>query len=171
MWELDYKEGWVLKNWCFQIVVLEKTFESPLDSTEIKPVDPKGNQPWILTGRTNAEAEAPKLWLSDVKSQLMGKDTAAGKDWGQEEKWVTEDKMVGWHHWLNGCEFEQALWVVKNSEAWYPTVHGLQRLGQDWVTEQQGKRCNGCSLFCVYSSKKPPSVEETKLNKNALCAK
>ena len=170
MWELDCKEGWVLKK-CFQIVVLEKTFESFLDSMDMKWVNPNGNQSWIFIERTDAEAEAPKLWLSDVKSQLIGKDTAAGKDWGQEEKWVTEDKMVGCHHWLSGREFEHTLWVVKNRKVWHPAVHGSQRLGQDWVTEQQGNRCNGCSLFCVYSSKELPSVEETKLNKNALCAK
>ena len=109
MWELDYKEGWEPKNWCFQTVVLEKTPESPLDSKEIKPVNPKGNQPWILIGRTNAEAETPVLWPLDVKSQLTGKDPDAGKEWGQEEKGTTEDEMVGWHHRLNGHEFKHAL--------------------------------------------------------------
>ena len=106
MWELDHKEGWALENWSFQIVVLEKTLESPLDSKEIKPVKPKGGQPWKLTGRTDAEADAPIIWLPDVKSQLIGKDPDAGKDWGQE-KGVAEDDMVGWHHWLSGHEFEQ----------------------------------------------------------------
>ena len=102
------KEGWVPKNWCFWTVVLEKTLESPLDCKEIKPVNPKGNQPWIFTGRT--DAEAPTLWPSDVKSQLIRKDhDAAGKDWRLEEKGMTEDEMVGQHHWLNGHEFEQAL--------------------------------------------------------------
>ena len=104
---LDQKEGWAPKNWCFQIVVLEKTLESPLDSKEIKSVNPKGNQPWIIIGRTDAEAEAPLLWPPDVKSWLIGKDPDAGKDWGQEEKRMTEGEMVGWHHWLNGHEFEQ----------------------------------------------------------------
>ena len=107
MWELDHKEGWVLKNWCFWIVLLEKTLESPLDSKGIKPVNLKGNQPWIFIGRTDAEAEAPLLWPPDVKSWLIGKDPDAGKDWKQEKKGVTEDKMVGWHHWLNGHEFPQ----------------------------------------------------------------
>ena len=93
MWELDHKEGWVPKNWYFQIVMLEK---SPLDSKKIKPVNPKGNQPWIFIGRTHVEAEAPVLWPPDVKSQLIGKDSDAGEDWGKEEKKVvTEDKMVG----------------------------------------------------------------------------
>ena len=97
--------GWAPKNWCVQTVVLEKTIESPLDSKDIKPFDPKGNQPWIFIGRT--DAEVPILWPPDAKSRLTGKDPYAGKDWGQEEKGVIEDKMVGWHHWLNGHEFEQ----------------------------------------------------------------
>ena len=105
--ELDYKESWVLKNWCFWTVVLEKTLESPLDCKEIQPVHPKGNQSWIFTGRTNAEAETPILWSPDVNSQLIGKDPDAGKDWGQEEKGTAEDEMAGWHHWLKGHEFEQ----------------------------------------------------------------
>ena len=107
MWELDYKESWVLNNWCFWTVVLEKTLESPLDCKEIQPVNPKGNQSWVFIGRTDAEAEAPILWPPDVKSWLIGKDPDAGKDWRQEEKGITEDEMVGWHHWLNGHEFEQ----------------------------------------------------------------
>ena len=109
MWQLDHKESWVPKNWCFWTVVLEKTLESPLDCKEIKAVNPKGNQPWILTGRTDAEAEAPILWLPDVKNWLIGKDPGARKCWRQEEKGMTEDEMVGWYHRLNGHEFEQAL--------------------------------------------------------------
>ena len=107
MWGLGHKEGWVLKNWCFWTVVLEKTLESPLDCKVIKPVNPKGNQCWIVIGRT--DAEAPKLWPPDEKSQLIGKDPDAGKDWRQEEKGMTEDEMVGWHHQFNQHEFEQAL--------------------------------------------------------------
>ena len=107
MWELDYKEGCVLKNWCFRIVVLEKTLQSPLDSKEIKTVNPKGNQPWIFIGRIDAEAEVPIFWPPDVNSQLIGNDPDAGKDWEQEEKRVTEDETVGWDHLLNGHEFEQ----------------------------------------------------------------
>ena len=106
MWELDHKEGWVLKNWCFLTVLLEKTLESPVDC-KIEPVDPKGNQFWIFIGRT--DAEAPILWLPDAKNWLIRKDPDAGKDWGQEEKGATEDEMVGWHHWLNGHAFEQTL--------------------------------------------------------------
>ena len=104
--ELNHKEDWVPKNWCFQIVVLEKTPNRPLDSKEIKLVNAKGNQPWMFTGRTDAEAEAPILWPPNAKSQLIGKDPDAGKDWGQEKR-ATEDEMVGWHHWLKGHDFEQ----------------------------------------------------------------
>ena len=106
MWELDHKEGLVPKNWCFQTVVLEKTLESPLGRKDIKTVNPKRNQPWIFIGRTDAEAEAPILGLPGVRSWFIGKDPDAGTDWGQEEKRTTEDEMVGWHHWLNGHEFE-----------------------------------------------------------------
>ena len=106
MWELDSKESWGPKNWCFWTVVLEKTLESPLYCREIQPVHPKGNQSWIFIGRTDAEAETPILWLPDVKNWLICKDPHAGKDWGQEEKGTTEDEMVGWHHQLNGHEFE-----------------------------------------------------------------
>ena len=105
MWELDYKESWVPKNWCFWTVVLEN--ESPLDCKEIQPVHPKGNQSWIFTGRTHAEDETPVFCQPDVKNWLIGKDSDSGKDWRQEEKGITEDEMVGWHHWLNGREFEQ----------------------------------------------------------------
>ena len=106
-WELDPKEGWALKNWWFWTVVLEKTLESPLDCKEIWPVNPKGNQSWVFTGRTDAEAEAPISWPFAVKSQIIGKDPDAGKDWRQEEKGVTEDEVVKWHHWFNGHEFDQ----------------------------------------------------------------
>ena len=111
MWELDYKESWALKNWCFRIVVLEKTLESPLDCKEMQPVHPKGNQSWIFTGRTDAEPETLILWPPDAKKWLIEKDPDAGKDWRQEEKGSTEDEMAGWHHQLHGHEFEQALGV------------------------------------------------------------
>ena len=103
--ELDYKESWVLKNWCFWTMVLEKTLESPLDCKEIQPVHPNENQSWLFIGRTDAEAETPILWPPDAKSWLIGKDPEAGKDWGQEEKGKTEDEMVEWHHRLDGHEF------------------------------------------------------------------
>ena len=102
MWELDHKEGWTLKNWCFWAVVLEKTLESPFDCKEIKPANPKGNQPWVFIGRTDAVAEVPILWPSDMKSRLIGKDPDDGKDWEQEKKGATEDEMVVLHHQLNG---------------------------------------------------------------------
>ena len=106
MWELDYKESWAPKNWCFWILVLEKTLESPMECKEIKPVHPKGDQSWIFIGRTDAEAEAPVLWPPDVKKYLIGKDPDAGKDWRQEEKGMIEDEMVKWHHWHDGYEFK-----------------------------------------------------------------
>ena len=107
MWELDHIESWVPKNWCFWTVVLEKTLESPLDCKEIKPVNPKRNQSWMFIGRTDVEAEAPILWPPDVKNWLIRKDPDVGKDWRQEKR-TAEDEMVGWHHQLNGHEFEQA---------------------------------------------------------------
>ena len=111
MWELDYKESWALKNWCLWTVMLEKTLESPLGCKEIQPVHLKGNQSWIFIGRTDAEAETPIFWPPDATNWLIGKAPDAGKDWRQEEKGTTEDEMVGWHHRLNGHEFEQALGV------------------------------------------------------------
>ena len=107
MWELNHKEGWAVNNWCFSTVVLENTLESPLDSKEIEPVNPKGNQPWIFIGRTDAEAKASVLWPPEVKSWIIGKDPDSGKDQGQKRE--TEDEMVGWYHQLNGHEFEETL--------------------------------------------------------------
>ena len=108
MLELDYKESWVPKNWCFRTAVLEKTLESPLDCKEIQPVHHKWNRSWMFIGRADAKAEAPILWPPDVKNWLTGKDPDAGKDWRQEEKGTTEDEMVEWHYRLDGHEFEQA---------------------------------------------------------------
>ena len=147
MWELDYKESWALKNWCFWTVVLEKTPESPLDCKEIKPVHPKGNQSWIFTWRTDAEAEIPILWSPDAKNWLIGKDPDAGKDSGQEEKGTTEDEMVGWHHWLNGHEFEQALGVGdgQGSLAWCsPWGHKETQLS-NWIELNCGTQMAPCS--------------------------
>ena len=142
VWELDHKESWALKNWCFWTVVLEKTLESPLDCKEIQPVHPKGNQFWILIGRTDDEAETPLLWPPDVKNWLIGKDPDAEKDWRQEKKGTTEDEVVGWHHGLNGHEFEQAPGVGMDREAWRAAVHGVAKSWtqlSDW-TELLGSR-------------------------------
>ena len=135
MWQLDHQEGWVLKNWCFWTMVLEKTLESPLDFKEIKPVQLKGNQSWIFIGRTDAEAEAPILWPPDVKSRFIRKDPDAGKDWRREEKGMTEDEMVGWHHWFNGHEFQLM------SGRWWWTgrpgvlqVHGIAK-SRTWLSD------------------------------------
>ena len=136
IWELYHKEGWAPKNCCFWTAVLEKTLESPLDCKEIKPVNPKGNQSWIFPGRIDTEAEAPILQQPDVKNWLIGKDPDAGKDWGQE-KGTTEDKMVGWHHQLNGHKLEQALGDSKDKEAWHAVVHGVaksQTQLSNWTT-------------------------------------
>ena len=108
IWELDHKEGWAPKSWCFWTGVLEKTPESPLDCKELKPVHPKGDQSWIFIGRTDGEVETPILWPPDAKNWLLGRVPDAGQDWRREEKGMTDDEMVGWHHRHNGYEFEQA---------------------------------------------------------------
>jgi len=136
MWELNLKEYWGPKKWCFQIVVLEKTLDSPLDSKEIKPVNLKGNQSWIFTGQTDAEAEAPVLWPPDGMSWLIGKDLDAGKHWGQEEKGVTEDEMVGWHHWLNGHELEETQGDCEGQRTWHVAVHGVIK-SWIWLTGKE----------------------------------
>ena len=135
MWELDYKGSWAPKNWCFWSVVLEKTLESPLNCKEIQPVHPKGNQSWIFTRRTDLEAVAPILWPPDVKNWLIGKDPDAGKDWRWEGQGMTEDEVVGWHHWLNGHGFEQALGVGDGGRPGVLQSVGSQRIGHDWATE------------------------------------
>ena len=135
MWELDHKEGWAPKNWCFRTVVLEKTFESRLDSVDIKPVNPKGNQHWLFIGRTVTEAKAPILWPPDAKNWLMGKDPDVGQDWKQEEKGITEDVMVGWDHQLNGHEFEQAPGVGDGQGSLACYSPWGTRVRHDWATE------------------------------------
>ena len=133
MWELDCEESWAPKNWCFWTGVLAKTLESALDCKEIQAVHPKGDQSWLFIGRTDAKAETPILWPPDVKNQLIGKDCDAGKDWRQEEKGTTDNEMVGWHHWLNGKEFEQLQEMVKDREAWCAAVHGVAK-SQTWLS-------------------------------------
>ena len=154
MWELDHKEGRKPKNWCLCIVVLEKTLESPLDYKEIQPVHPKGNQSWIFIGRTDAEAETPILWPPDAKSRLIEKDPDAGKDWRQKEKGVTEDEMVGWHHQLNGHEFEQILGDSGGQETGMLQSMGSPRVRHDLATEQrqEGKKwySNSCHAYVSY---------------------
>ena len=126
MWELDYKESWVPKNWCFWTVVLEKTFESSFDCKEIQPVNPNGNQSQISIGRTDGEAETPILWPPDA-NWLIWKDPGTGKDWRQEEKGMTEDEMVGWHHWLDGRESEWTPGVGDGQEGLACCIHGVAK--------------------------------------------
>ena len=141
MWESDCEKSWVLKNWCFWTVVLEKTLESLLDCKDIQPVHSEGNQPWYFFERTDAKAETPVLWPPHAKSWLIGKDSEGGRDWGQEEKGTTEDEMAGWHHQLNGREFE---WTLvdgdgQRGEAWRAAIHGVTK-SQTWLnnwTEQK----------------------------------
>ena len=135
--ELDHKEGWAPKNWCFPAVVLEKTLKSPLDCKEIQPVHPKGNESWIFIGRTDDEAETPVLWPPDVKGWLIGKDPVAGKDWGQVEKGATEDEMVEQNHQLNEHNFEQ-IPGDSGGQRSLACCMELQSVGQDLETQQQG---------------------------------
>ena len=127
--ELDHQEGWMQKNVCFWTAVLEKTPESPLDCKEIKPVHPKGNQPWLFIGRTYAETETLIFWPPDVKSQLNGKDPDAREDWGQEEKKTTVDETFGWHHCTDSVDMSLSkLWdIVKDKEGWHSAVHGVEK--------------------------------------------
>ena len=134
IWELDYKESWVPKNWCFRTVVLENTLESPLNCKEIQPVHPKRSQSWAFIGRTDAEAEAPILWPPDAKNWFIRKDPDAGKDW-RWEKGMTEDEMVGWHHWLNGHELEQAPGTGDGQGSLACCSPWGRRVGHNWVSE------------------------------------
>ena len=135
MWELDCEESWVLKNWCFWTVVLEKTLESPMDCKEIQPVLSKGDQSWVFFERNDAKAETPVLWPPHAKSWLIGKDSDAGRGWGQEEKGMTEDKMAGWHHRLDGCEFEWTPGVGDGQGGLTCCNSWGHRVGHEWVTE------------------------------------
>ena len=135
MWELDCEESWALKNSCFWTVMLEKTLESPLDCKEIQPVHSKGDQAWVFFGGTDAKAETPILWPPHEKCWLTGEDSDVGRGWGQEEKGMTEDEMVGWHHWLDGHEFEWTPGVVYWQGPGVLQFLGSQRVGHDWVTE------------------------------------
>ena len=135
MWEFDHKEGWTLKNWCIWTMVLEKTLEIPLDWKEIQPVNPKGNQSWVFIGRTDAETESPVLWPPDGKNWLSGKDPDTGGDWRQKEKGTKEDEMVGWHHQLDGHEFERAPGVGDGQRSLACCCPQGCRVRHDWVIE------------------------------------
>ena len=141
------------KNWCFETVVLEKTLESPLDCKEIKPINPKGNQSWMLIGRTDDEAEAPILWPPDVKNWLLRKDPEAGKDWRQEEKGTTEDEMVGWHHWLSGPLDLILLKLITSSHFSYqmqPRIpFSLELIPKQLEGMDRGSRTDIHSLDCI----------------------
>ena len=137
------KESWALMNWGFWTVVVEKTLESPLGCKEIQPIHPKGDQSWLLIWRTDSEAETPKLWPPHVKSWLIGKDSDAGWDWGQEEKGMTEDEMAGWHHWLDAHEFGELRELVMDRRPGVLWFLGSQRVGHDWVME-----LNWTELWC-----------------------
>ena len=142
MWDLDHKEGWASKNWCFWTVLLEKTLQSPLDCKEITPVNPKGNQLWKFIERTDAEDEVPVLWPVDVKNWLIRKDSDAGKNRRWEEKGMTEDEMVGWRHWHNGLGGLREL--VRDRKAWHAAVHWVAKSWtrlSDW-TELNWTECS-----------------------------
>ena len=149
MWELNYKESWAPKNWCFWTVVFEKTLKGPLDWKEIQQVNPKGNQSWIFIGRTDAEVETPILWPPDAKNWLTGKDPDAGKDWRQEEK-----GMRGWAGWMASAT--QWTWVWVDSGSWWGTGRpgvlqsmGLKRVRHDWATELNWKWCRPFSVTVI----------------------
>ena len=148
MWELDHKEGWMPKNWCFQTVVLKKTLEGSSNSKKMKPVNPKGNQPWIFTGRTDAEAEAPILWPPDVKSRPIGKDSDAGKDWGHKEKGMTGDEMVEWLHQLMDMSLSKLREMVRDREAWSSAIHGITK---SWTRLSKQAVSHGC--HCLVAEK------------------
>ena len=154
MWELDPEEGWVSKNWCFQIAVLKKTLQSPLNSKEIKPVNDKGNQPWIHIGRTDAKAEVSILWPPDLKSWLTGKDPDAGKDEKQEEKGTTEDEMVHGIIVSMNMSLSKFLETVKDREAWNTAVHSVPKSGtwlSNWTTTHFSRRhpSGGNGLYSI----------------------
>ena len=150
--ELDYKESWGLKNWCLWTVMLEKTLESPLDCTEIQPVHSKGDQSSVFIGRNDVEAEMPILWPPDAKSWFIWKDPDAGKDWGQKQKGMTEDEMVGWHIWLDGHGFGWVQRLVMDREAWCAAVHGVAKSQSDTTEQLTQTELNNINCWWEYGS-------------------
>ena len=151
-------------------VVLEKTLESPLDCKEIQPVHSKGNQSWLFIGRTDAEAETPILWPPDAKSWLIWKDPDAGKDWGQEEKGTTEDEIVGWHHRLSGHEFEQALELVMDREAWSAAVHGVTK-SRTWLSNRTELKVTQDCFWDLFTDSIQQYTISVAIRKTLLCGK
>ena len=148
MWELDCEEGWVLKNWCFWTVMLEKTLENPFK--EIQPVHSKGDQSCMFFQRTDAKAQTPILWPPHAKCWLIGKDSDAGRDWGQKEKGMTEVEMAGWHHWLDGCEFEWTLGVGDRQGALACCDFWVRKTSDttEWLNWTELRIC---VVICAYS--------------------
>ena len=172
MWELDCEEGWAPKDWCVWTVVLEKTLESPLDCKEIQPVHSEGDQPWDCFGRNDVKAETPILWPPLAKNWLTGKDSDAGRDWGQEEKGMTEDEMAGWHHWLDGRESE---WTPGVGDGQGGLVCCDSRVAKGWTrlsdwTELIMKKNlkKNVSLSCTLETNTTLSINYTSIKKDLL---